>query len=120
MVHPEPRSFAEQWIDAWNRHDVERVLLAFADDVVFTSPTAERVVPESRGTVRGKDALRAYWTRALRGNPELHFTLVAVYAGVDTIVINYRNQTGTVVNEVLTFEDGLVVAGHATHAVPEG
>jgi hypothetical protein len=31
-------------------------------------------------------------------------------------VINYRNQRGGLVNEVLTFVDGLVVAGHGTYA----
>jgi ketosteroid isomerase-like protein len=110
-------SFAEAWIDAWNRRDVERVLRSYAPQVVFTSPMAERVVPGSRGIIRGKDALRAYWMRALGGNPELRFTLVGVSRGIDTIVITYENQAGTSVNEVLTFEDGLVVVGHATHAI---
>lgn len=45
----------------------------------------------------------------------LHFDLVGVYAGVDTVVLNYQNQLGGLVNEVLTFRDGLVAVGHATH-----
>ena len=52
---------------------------------------------------------------ALQGNPELRFELVGVYAGVDTIVLHYQNQLGGLVNEVLTFRDGLVTVGHATH-----
>ena len=110
-----PGPFADQWIYAWNARDVEAVLTHYADDVVFTSPTASRVVPESGGTVRGKDALRSYWKLALQGNPELRFELVGVYAGDDTIVLHYQNQLGGLVNEVLTFRDGLVTVGHATH-----
>jgi ketosteroid isomerase-like protein len=43
---PDPRVFAEDWLAAWNRHDVDAVLAHFHDDVVFTSPVAARVVPE--------------------------------------------------------------------------
>jgi ketosteroid isomerase-like protein len=115
MGTPEPQIFADDWIRAWNNRDVEAVLAHYADDVVFTSPTARRVVPESGGTIHGKQALRDYWTRALRGNPGLHFELAGVYQGVDTLVLHYRNQLGAFVNEVLTFQDGLAAVGHATH-----
>lgn len=111
---PEPQGFAEKWISDWNARDVESVLTLYAEDVVFTSPAAQRVVPESGGTMQGKQALRSYWTQALEGNRDLHFELVGVYHGVDTIVLHYRNQLGGLVNEVLTFRDGLVAVGHAT------
>ena len=112
---PEPAGFAERWIEAWNSRDIEAVLTHYADDVIFTSPTAARFVPESGGTVRGKDALRSYWTVALQANPELRFELIDVYVGVNTVVLHYRNQLTGMVNEVLTFRDGVVVSGHATH-----
>ena len=66
MPTPDPKSYADQWVRAWNAHDIEAVLDHFADDVVFTSPVAARVVPESEGVVRGKAALRDYWTAALK------------------------------------------------------
>ncbi len=65
---PEPAAFVAQWIDAWNARDIEAVLTHYADDVVFTSPTALRFVPETGGTVHGKHALRSYWTVALDAN----------------------------------------------------
>ena len=121
MSIPEPLTFSAAWAAAWNARDVEAVLSHFHDDVVFTSPTAARVVPDSGGVVRGKDALRAYWTAALALVPDLHFTVERVLAGVDTLVISYRNQVGGVVDEVLVFSDGLVVEDHATHLVgPHG
>jgi ketosteroid isomerase-like protein len=111
---PDPLPFARQWVDDWNARDVEAVLRCYADDVVFTSPNALRVVPGSGGRVHGKDELRAYWTRALAGNPDLRFTLVGVSSGIDTLVLSYRDQTGRRVDEVLTVRDGLVAVGHAT------
>lgn len=107
--------FAQRWVDSWNDHDVEAVLAHFHEDVVFTSPVAERVVPGSRGVVRGKQALREYWTRALAQLPDLHFEIVGVYQGVSTVVINYRNHRGQLVNEVLIFDGDLVREGHGTY-----
>jgi ketosteroid isomerase-like protein len=118
MSTPDPLAFAAAWAEAWNARDVEAVLTHFDDDVVFTSPTAARVVPDGGGIVRGKDALRAYWTAALELVPDLQFTVQHVSAGVNTLVISYRNQVGAVVDEVLVFTEGLVVQGHATHVVP--
>jgi ketosteroid isomerase-like protein len=108
-------AFAESWLDAWNAHDLERVLRHFADDAVFLSPFAARILPESDGVLRGKAAVREYWTAGLAAMPDLHFEIVDVFTGVDTVVINYRNQSGGLVNEVMTFKDGLVVRGEGTY-----
>ena len=116
MPTPDADQFADDWVRAWNAHDVEAVLAHFHDDVVFTSPVAARVLPESGGVVCGKDALRHYWTTALKLLPDLHFEVIGVYRGESTLVINYRNHRGQLVNEVLTFgADGLVSEGHGTY-----
>lgn len=113
----DPSSFAAEWCDAWNAHDLERVLDHFHDDVLFTSPVAAAILPETRGQVRGKDALRAYWSEGLRRIPDLHFTVEQVFAGVDTVVIQYRNQKGVSVSEVLIFDGDRVKSGHGTYPV---
>src|SRR5918998_117931 len=100
---------------AWNTHDVDAVLSHFADNVVFTSPVVAQFVDESGGVIRGKAALRAYWAEGLRRIPDLHFEVVGVYVGVNTLVINYRNQLGRLVNEVLIFDGSLVTQGHGTY-----
>ena len=115
MNIPEPEEFARIWLDAWNSHDLEAVLAHFSEDVVFTSPLATRLLPETGGVIRGKEALRGYWTEGLRRIPDLHFEIVGVYAGTGSIVINYRNQKGGLVNEVLLFTNGLISAGHGTY-----
>ncbi|MBN8829389.1 MAG: nuclear transport factor 2 family protein [Sphingomonadales bacterium] len=109
------RDFAARWCEAWNARDLDRVLAHFADEVVFTSPVAARIVPGSEGRITGKAALRAYWAEGLRRIPDLHFTVEHVFGGIDMAVIQYRNQAGVRVSEVLAFEDGLVVRGHGTY-----
>jgi chromate reductase, NAD(P)H dehydrogenase (quinone) len=107
--------FAAAWERAWNAHDLDALLRHFAEDVVFTSPVAAQLLPGSDGVIRGREALRAYWAHALGLLPELHFTVEAVYTGLETVVINYRNHAGNRVCEVLRFDGPLVVAGQATY-----
>jgi ketosteroid isomerase-like protein len=111
----EARRFADEWVAGWNSHELDRIMKHYADDVVFRSPVAARIIEGSDGTVLGIDALRAYWAEGLRRIPDLHFELIEVYAGIDTVVLNYRNQTGQLVNEVLTFQAGLIVSGIGTY-----
>jgi ketosteroid isomerase-like protein len=115
MDHAMAQKFADSWAQGWNAHDLEGVLGHFADDVVFSSPAAAQLISGSDGVVRGKAALRDYWAEGLRRIPDLHFTVLDVYAGVSAVVINYRNQKGAWVSEVLIFDGPLVVEGHGTY-----
>jgi len=114
MGHTEAQAFADQWVRNWNTHDVDALLEHFTDDVVFTSPVAGRLLGGD-GVIRGKEALRAYRSEGVRLIPDLRFEALAVYAGVSTVVINYRNQVGGVVCEVVTFDGPLVAQGHGTY-----
>jgi catechol 2,3-dioxygenase-like lactoylglutathione lyase family enzyme len=110
--------FAEAWVDAWNRHDLERVLAHYAEDVEMTSPFIAEVTGDPRGSVRGKSALRAYWRAALARFPDLRFELIGVYAGVDGLVIHYKSVRGLLACEVLTLDaEGLVTKATAHHVV---
>jgi ketosteroid isomerase-like protein len=106
--------FAASWERAWNAHDLDALLAHFAEGVVFRSPVAAQLLGGD-GVIRGRDALRGYWSRALELVPDLRFTVEGVYVGIDAVVINYRNHAGNLVCEYLTFADGLVVSGDATY-----
>jgi hypothetical protein len=111
-----PEAFAGEWIDAWNAHDLERILSHYADEIVFTSPVAAQLVPASEGVIRGKDALRAYWAVGLERLPDLHFDLVQVLATCDGVTILYRNQRDQLVAETMLFgADELVTRGIAAY-----
>ncbi|HET9258064.1 MAG TPA: nuclear transport factor 2 family protein [Pseudonocardiaceae bacterium] len=118
MDHAAAHRFVARWAADWNSHDLDRIMSHFADGVVFTSPVAAELLDGCDGTVRGKDALRDYFATGVRRIPDLHFEVLGVYTGVGTIVINYRNQAGQLVSEVLVFDGDLVVAGHGTYCRP--
>ena len=114
MDQHEATDFAARWERAGNAHDLDALRAHFAADVVFRSPVAAQLLGGD-GVIRGRDALRAYWSRALELVPDLRFTVEGVYAGIDAVVINYRNHAGNLVCEYLMFAGGLVVGGHATY-----
>ena len=110
------KDFATQWAKGWNDHDIEAIMAHFHEDVVWTSPVAAALVPGSGGLIEGKAALRSYYETGLQRMPDLHFEVLGVYLGLKTLVINYRNQHGSLVNEVLIFDDdSLVREGHGTY-----
>jgi ketosteroid isomerase-like protein len=111
----EAHAFAQRWVEGWNRHDLERVLAHFSDDVVFSSPFIAQLTEDPSGTVRGKDALRSYWRAGLDRFPDLRFEVTGVYVGVDTVAIQYRNQVGRAVVEVFTVEGDLATSGAALY-----
>ena len=74
--------FAAEWERNWNAHDLDALLAHFAEDVVFTSPVAAQLLPDGDGVIRGREALRAYWSYALGLLPDLHFTVEDVYSGL--------------------------------------
>ncbi len=108
-------AFARIWEADWNSHDLERILAHYGEEMVFTSPFAAERLGIEGGVVRGKQALRAYWAAGLAKLPDLRFEVLSVLLGTDTVVINYRNEQGRSVAEVLTFRDGLIVSGFAAY-----
>jgi len=73
MTYDAMMRFAEDWIAAWNRRDVDAVLAHFADEAQFVSPVARAVV--GRSLLRNKQELADYWRGALERISTLEFTL---------------------------------------------
>ena len=119
MDRKDAERFARDWVDAWNRRDPEAVLATYADDLSFTSPTAHDVVGQA--TVRGKDALRAYWRTALGRIPALHFTLDRILwdGHARELGIVYTSDTNGSVKRVMELfrfgDDGLVRSTEVLH-----
>ena len=89
----EARSHAEEWIAAWNAHDIERILAAYADDAVLHSPRAARWDPSIQdGAIRGKPRLRSYFETALKAYPKLTMELLDAYVAGDAMVVEYLNR----------------------------
>jgi len=107
--------FAAEWIEAWNTHDLKRVLSHYAEDFEMSSPYVVQIAGELSGTLRGKAAVGAYWKKALELVPDLKFELLTVLVGVDSITLHYRGARGRLVAEVLHFQSDRKVARAFAH-----
>jgi hypothetical protein len=68
------------------------------------------------GELRGKRALRAYWSAVLEQQTDLSYVVVEVLHGYGMMVITYQNQHNVLAAETLRFgADGLVVEASACH-----
>jgi hypothetical protein len=73
MTYESMMAFAESWIAAWNRRDIEAVLAHFAEEAQFVSPLARNLV--GRPVLRNKQELEDYWRAALERISVLEFRL---------------------------------------------
>ena len=95
------QQFAQEWIEAWNAHDVDRVLSHYTDDFEMTSPFIAAFAGEPSGTLKGKRDVGAYWRTALARVPDLRFELLEVFTCVNSITIHYKAVLGKRATEVL-------------------
>jgi ketosteroid isomerase-like protein len=114
MNDVQAHAFAVGWIDAWNAHDLDRVLAHYAEHFEMSSPYIARIAGEQSGRLHGKPAIRGYWAKALETVPDLRFQLIDVRVGVDSLVIHYHGHKGPV-TEVLRFGAGGKVVSAAAH-----
>ena len=111
--------FAREWIEGWNAHDLERVLAHYADDFEMTSPLIVQRLGIADGKLKGKETVRRYWSQGLASMPDLHFNLIDVIVGVNSVAIVYESETmsRTVVEYIQFNEQKLGVRAEGLYGV---
>lgn len=117
MIEQDAIKLAQNWLDDWNRHDLEAILSHYAENIEFTSPFIVQLMNYSSGKIKGKTALREYFAKGLSAYPELRFELEQILVGVDSIVIYYRSIKNLLAAEWMLIDtDGLVVSVRAHYS----
>lgn len=95
MIDPKfAKEFAQHWIEVWNSHDLDAILSHYTEDFEMSSPVIADAMNEPTGRLKGKEIIRAYWSRALVKYPDLHFEKLHVLSGVDSVTIIYKGVRG--------------------------
>ncbi|MBL8636185.1 MAG: nuclear transport factor 2 family protein [Myxococcales bacterium] len=108
-------AFATSWIAAWNLHDLDAILHHYREDFEFSSPLIVKIANEPSGMLRGKSAVRAYWSKGLALIPNLHFELLHVLSGIDALTLVYRGHRGVVAESFWLDEHGQVYKASACY-----
>lgn len=105
----EAEKFAKEWVYSWNSHDLDEIMKHYADDIEITTPMIKLAAGIESGSLQGKKQVRAYWEKALSKIPDLHFELVDVTSGVDSVALYYKSVMNKIAIEVMFFDhNGLV------------
>jgi hypothetical protein len=93
--------FAQEWLTAWNKHDINLIMKHYADSIEFCSPVVKKVLGDPNGVVYGIDNLKNYFTRQLQKFSTLHFQLLDVFTSPQSIVLYYKINRGLLAAEVM-------------------
>jgi len=110
---------AKRWFDAFNEHNLENLLNLYSGDARHYSPKLKLRQPETKGEVRGRDALQAWWQDAFDRLPSLSYTYTTLTANDDRVFMEYirrvDGEDDMLVGEVLEIKDGKIVASRVYH-----
>lgn len=101
--------FSQEWLSAWNSHDLDAILSHYADDFEMISPYIVAIAGDPSGTLHGKKEIGQYWAAALAKNPGLCFDLRQVLIGVQSIVIYYQGISGMAGETFVFNQEGKVI-----------
>lgn len=88
---------------AWNSHNLDEILSHYTDDIEITTPMIKMALGSGDGTLKGKEAVGAYWRKALDKIPDLHFELYEVTQGINSIALYYKSVMNKNAIEVMFF-----------------
>jgi limonene-1,2-epoxide hydrolase len=112
-------SIAMLWFEAFNAHNLEKLLSLYDDEAGHFSPKLKIRHPETNGLVTGKDALRTWWKDAFDRLPTLHYKVTSLTSNSDRVFMEYIRTVATedqmLVAEVLEIKDGRILASRVYH-----
>ena len=107
------KEIAIKWFEAFNEHDLEKLLALYHNDAEHFSPKLKIRLPETQGLIKGKDALRSWWQDAFDRLPSLKYEVSKLTADDEQVFMEYiRHVEGDEdlkVGEVLEIKNGLII-----------
>jgi ketosteroid isomerase-like protein len=113
-------SIAENWFSAFNAKDHEKLLALYHDEAQHYSPKLKIRHPETKGLIKGKNALREWWRDAFVRLPSLHYRILTLTANEDRVFMEYirevKNEEDLQVGEVLEIKEGKIISSRVYHS----
>lgn len=113
------RRLGRAWLDAFNAHDVPRLVALYAEDATHTSPKIRTLHPQTGGKLLGRAALTDWWLDALKRLPTLRYEELTVTADDDRVFLEYLRHAPDgppyPVAEVFEVREGKIAASRVYH-----
>ncbi len=115
-----PMDIAKDWFDAFNAHDLDKLLSLYADDAQHYSPKLKLRQPKTNGLINGKEALRSWWRDSFDRLPSLRYRPTKFIADDHSVFMEYIRtvdcETDMTVGEVLEIRDRVIIASRVYHS----
>lgn len=112
-------SIAHLWFEAFNAHNLEKLLSLYDEDAQHYSPKLKIRLPETKGLVTGKEALRSWWKDSFDRLPTLHYKVTSLTSNSDRVFMEYirtvDDEEEMLVAEILEIRDGKIIASRVYH-----
>ncbi len=112
-------SIAHLWFEAFNNHNLEKLLSLYDDEAAHFSPKLKIRQPETKGYVTGKEALRTWWQDSFDRLPTLHYKVTSLTSNSDRVFMEYvrsvANEEEMLVAEILEIKEGKIIASRVYH-----
>ncbi|MEO8147691.1 MAG: nuclear transport factor 2 family protein [Bacteroidia bacterium] len=119
MTQSKIKSIANKWFEAFNKHDLEMLLLLYDENAKHFSPKLQIRQPETKGLIKGKPALRSWWKDSFDRLPTLRYEVTKLIADDKCVFLEYvrhvNGEEDLKVGEVLEVENNLIVASRVYH-----
>jgi hypothetical protein len=112
-------SIAFKWFDAFNEHNLEKLLSLYDDKAQHYSPKLKIGNPETNGLISGKDALRIWWADAFERLPSLHYEVKSLTSNEYRVFMEYvrivDGEPDTMIAEILQIENNKIISSKVYH-----
>jgi hypothetical protein len=113
------KQIALKWFEAFNEHNLEKLLSLYHEDAQHYSPKLKIRKPDTQGLIKGKDALRLWWKDAFDRLPTLQYEVKKLTADEQQVFMEYirhlNGEEDLPVGEVLEIENDLIVYSRVYH-----
>lgn len=113
------KNIARNWFEAFNEHNLEKLLLLYDEEAEHYSPKLKLRSPETNGLIKGKEALRKWWDDSFKRLPSLNYEVVKLTADTEQVFMEYirhvNNEADLKVGEVLEIKNKLIIFSRVYH-----
>lgn len=112
-------SIAFKWFEAFNEHNLEKLLSLYDDKAEHYSPKLKVKHPETNGLISGKEALRTWWKDAFESLPTLKYDVKSLTSNEYRVFMEYirkvEGEQDLMVAELLQIEEGKIIFSKVYH-----
>lgn len=119
LTQEKANRLAAEWVESWNSHDLDRIMRHYSDEIEFISPFAVKLSGDPTGTVRGKEALKEYFSKGLAAYPDLKFHVHKILPGLGSFTVYYESVNNLMAAEVMEVNDQDKISRVLAHYAPK-